>query len=162
MSDPHTLTITGESLGAFLWPTEPAQAKKASGELALWIRATVDYRVFERGLDAMLRPHRPYAEAYRKWKLRQRGGSFEGPEVNLQLRGAMRRQFRPKNVRVRSGMIGPTGTSRQYALFVHQLRPWIEMSTDEANRMSEVVVRIAERINSGSRRTGPGRGGRIV
>ena len=120
--------------------------------------------MFEKGLDAAGRKFAPYTEAYRKWKLKQRGGVFSGPEVNLQLRGRMRAGNRPKLIRPRSGVVGPTGASREWAVHVDALRPWIELSTAEVDAIPEVAARICERLNRehGGRRSGPGAGGSIV
>lgn len=161
MSNPHTLTITGAGLGDAMWPADTATARKASAQLAMWIHAVVDARVFVRGVDAMMRLHKPYSQAYRKWKLKRVGGFIAGPEVNLQLKGMMRRQFRPKNIRATSGDIGPTGSSRRYAVFVDELRPWIELSRTEVDAIPEVAARIAERLNR-AKKTGPAAGGSIV
>jgi hypothetical protein len=161
-ADVHSVTITGASLTAALWPSDPAKAKEVSGQLAMWIREVVDHRVFEEGRDANGRLFKAYTRPYAAWKLKHRGGSFSGPEVNMQLTGAMRRAFRVKNIRARSGRVGPTGRTREYAVHVDAERPWVEMSKAEADRIPEVVARICERVNGGRGRGGPGAGGRIV
>ena len=164
MSDVHTVTISGASLTAALWPASPAMGKQAAAQVGAWLHDVVEARVFDQGRDAHGSPFKGYSPRYRDWKLKRRGGHISGPEVNLQLTGALRRNFRVKGLHPRGGQIGPAGRVRAYAVHVDARRPFIEASKGELDRLPEIVVRVCERLNGATTiaPAGPGAGGRIA